>query len=493
MNITAGILRLKTVNAIFCTVDEKSFTDLTVLWVASAYCGRGKMIEKKRKAGVDGDLEKPYVNFDKDNEHIDSYYSRSLGNEPPYNELDGEVKTPVCVIGGGMAGSALALGLAERGVKNPVLIEANRIGWGASGRNGGFILPGYSLPPFDIVKKVGEGQAKELYGLTLSAMKLTLERMEGAGNDLLDPNRGILSVSWFDETEKVRLYVERMNEVFGESFEFWPREKVRDYYTTDRYHDAYFIPGGLIVNSLKYTGRIAKLASDLGAGIYEKSPVTQVRKTNDQWHVKTRKGTVIADQVVYCCSAYIGNLKMKLSNATLPVATFVLLTEPLGDRMQTAIRALCGAYDNRTSSNYYRPLPDGRLLWGGRVSMFHPSQEALKKIMMKDLLHVYPQLRGIRAEVAWGGYMGYTKHKMPQIGRLKDGSWYCQGFGGNGMCSSVAGAEAVAAAIANGDEKYKIFEPFGLDYAGRPFGPVVAQTVYWFYQASDKIKEWRVN
>jgi gamma-glutamylputrescine oxidase len=443
--------------------------------------------------GVNGDLGKPYINVDKDCEHIDSYYSRSLGNEPPHPELDQEVKTPVCVIGGGMAGSALTLGLVERGVKNPVLIEANRIGWGASGRNGGFISAGYSLPPFDIVKKVGESHAQELYGLTQSAMTLIRKRMDGVEGDLLDPNMGLLNVSWFNETEKVRSYAERMNAVFGEKFEFWPRERVREYYTTERYHDAYFKPGGLIANVLKYTGHVAKLASNLGAGVYEKSPVTKVKKVNDQWHVKTRKGTVIADQVVYCCSAYIGNLKMKLANATLPVATYVLLTEPLGDRMQTAVRALHGASDNRTSSNYYRPLPDGRLLWGGRVSMFHPSQEALKVVMMKDLLHVYPQLKGIKAEVAWGGYMGYTKHKMPQIGKLKDGSWHCQGFCGHGMCSTVAGAEVTAAAIASGDETYKLFEPFGLDYAAKPFGPVVAQTVYWFYQTSDKIKEWRVN
>jgi len=442
---------------------------------------------------VNGDLGKPYANVHMDNEHIDSYYSRSLGAEPPHPELDQEIKTPVCVIGGGMAGSALTLGLVERGVKNPVLIEANRIGWGASGRNGGFISAGYSLPPFDIVKKVGERHAQELYGLTQSAMTLIRKRMEGVADDLLDPNMGILNVSWFNEPEKVRLYAERMNAVFGEKFEFWPREKVREYYTTDRYYDAHFKTGGLIANVLKYTGHVAKLASNLGAGVYEKSPVTKVKKVNDQWHVKTRKGTVIADQVVYCCSAYIGNLKMKLANATLPVATYVLLTEPLGDRMQTAIRALHGASDNRTSSNYYRPLPDGRLLWGGRVSMFHPSQEALKVVMMKDLLHVYPQLKGIKAEVAWGGYMGYTKHKMPQIGRLKDGSWHCQGFCGHGMCSTVAGAEVTAAAIANGDETYKLFEPFGLDYAAKPFGPVVAQTVYWFYQIGDKIKERRVN
>ena len=196
---------------------------------------------------------------------------------------------------------------------------------------------------------------------------------------------------------------------------------------------------------------------------------------------------------MYCCSGYIRGLHRRLSNATLPVATYVLLTEPLGDRMQEAVRLPIGATDTRTSSNYYWPLPDGRLLWGGRVSMFHPSQEKLKQIMMKDLLHVYPQLKGIRAEVAWGGYMGYSKHKMPQIGKLEDGLWYCQGFGGHGMCSTTAGGEVVSAAIAEGDETYRLFEPFGLDYAGKPFGPMVAQGAYWLFQTQDKIKEFRKN
>src|SRR5210317_1014675 len=155
---------------------------------------------------VNVDFAKPYVNVHQDKEHIDSYYSRSLGDEPSLPELNEEVKTPVCVIGGGMAGSALTLGLTERGVKSPVLIEANRIGWGASGRNGGFISAGYSLPPFDMVKKVGQSQAQELYGLTQSAMKLIRKRMEGVEDDLLDPNTGILNISWFNETEKIRSY-----------------------------------------------------------------------------------------------------------------------------------------------------------------------------------------------------------------------------------------------------------------------------------------------
>ena len=438
-------------------------------------------------------LDHKYVHAGQDHEHIDSFFSRSLGPEDPFPTLDHETTTPVCIIGGGLAGLTTALGLAERGIKNPVVLEANRIGWGASGRNGGFVSLGYSLGPFDLIKKVGEGQAKELYQLTASAMKLIRERIRGVEEEICNPAEGILRISWFDEEKEVREYVEKMERIFDDKLEFWPREKIREYYLTDRYYDAYLKPRGLLTHCLKFTCHMGKLAAGTGATIYEKSPVLGVKKANGRWHVKTPHGSVLADQIVYCCSGYIRGLHRRLSTATLPVATYVLLTEPLGDRMQEAVRLPIGATDTRTSSNYYWPLPDGRLLWGGRVSMFHPTQEKLKQIMMKDLLHVYPQLKGIRAEVAWGGYMGYSKHKMPQIGKLEDGLWYCQGFGGHGMCSTTAGGEVVSAAIAEGDETYRLFEPFGLDYAGKPFGPMVAQGAYWLFQTQDKIKEFRKN
>lgn len=247
------------------------------------------------------------------------------------------------------------------------------------------------------------------------------------------------------------------------------------------------------IHSLKYAHHTAQMARDKGVQIFESSRAKTVQKKNGQWIIKTDNGSVSAEQIVYCCSGYIKNLNKKLSNATLPVATYVLLTEPLGSKLDECMRVRYATSDNRTSSNYYRPLDDGRLLWGGRVSMFHPSQERLKGIMMKDLLHVYPQLKGIKAEVAWGGYMGYAKHKMPQIGQLEAGAWYCQGFGGHGMCATTAGGETLADAIANQNDNYRLFDPFGLDYAGKPFGPAVAQIAYWYYQSKDKFNEWRLN
>ncbi len=436
-------------------------------------------------------MSNPYQHAHEEGDYIDSYYSRTLNVAKEFPELTDEITTPVCIIGGGMAGVATAQGLVERGIK-PVLIEANRIAWGASGRNGSFCSAGFSLGVDSIVKKVGKEHARELCKLTTEGLTLIKKRI-GARSELRAETDGLLNISWFDERAAVEKNIEQMNDIMGVDYQFWSRDQIKELYHSERYYDGYLKPDGIQVHSLNYTCHAAKQAEDAGARIFEKSVALKIRKHGDGWKVITTKGSVIADQVVMCCSAYIGNLNFKLSSATLPVATYILLTEPLGERLKTAVEGPYGASDNRFSSNYYRILPDRRLFWGGRVSMFNPSGEKLKKIMMDDLLVVYPQLEGIKADVAWGGLMGYPVHKMPQIGQLEPGFWYNQGFGGSGMTSTVAGGEVVSAAIANADERYKLFEPYGLNYAGKPFGPIVAQTAYWLFQLQDAYKAWRLN
>lgn len=437
-------------------------------------------------------MTKPYQHADEKGEYIDSYYSRTLDSEEGFPALEEDIITPVCVIGGGMAGVATAHGLVERGI-NPVLIEANRIGWGASGRNGSFVSPGYSKDVGSIVKDVGKSHARELFELTNLAMDVINRRIGDREDELKQNVPGLLNASWFNEPGAVEKNVDFQNDVMNVNYEFWPKEKIREYYLSDHYYDGFMKPNAFQLHSLNYTRHSAKQAERSGARVYEKSPALNITKLKNGWKVTTEKGSVIADQIVMCCSAYIGNLNFKLSSATLPVATYVLLTEPLGDRLQDAIRGRWGLSDNRTSSNYYRTFDDTRLFWGGRVSMFNPTGNKLQQIMMNDLLVVYPQLKGIKADVAWGGFMGYPAHKMPQIGELEPGFWYAQGFGGSGMTATVAGGEVVSDAIANGDERYKLFEPFGLDYAGKPFGPIVAQTAYWLFQLQDAYKEWRLN
>lgn len=423
---------------------------------------------------------------------IDSYYSRTTDRGLQASPLHEQIETSVCIIGGGLAGVSTALGLAERGVDS-VLLESQQIGWGASGRNGGFVGTGFSQSAIKLAKLLGENHAKQLYAQTTAAFKMIQERIKGQEDVIQESETGSIVASWFDDEYAVKKYVEDMNRLYDEEYDFWPREKVAECYLTERYYDGFLKPDTLCFHVLNYVLHTARLALEGGAKIFEETPATKVSQAGDRWQVSTPTGSVKADHVVYACSGYIGSLHGKLSRATLPVATYVLLTEPLGDRLEEAIRAPYAAGDNRFSSNYYRVVGDKQLLWGGRVSMFHPSQERLKTIMLNDLLSVYPQLKGIKGEVAWGGFMGYARHKMPQIGQLRPGEWYCQGFGGHGMVNTTMGGELIAAAIASDDRRYELFSPFGLDYVGKPFGPVIAQLAYWGYQIQDAFQVGRLN
>ena len=422
--------------------------------------------------------------------YIDSYYSRTKSVEANTASLAEHLSTEVCVIGGGLAGVSTALGLAERGT-SAVLLEANQIGWGASGRNGGFVASGFSQDPLVLIDKLGLAHAQQLYTLTQEAYQLIQQRTKGVEAEIKSPIQGTVTASWFNDSRGLQDYIQTMNTKFGESFEFWSKEKINEMYLTSKYHCGYLEPDTSHFQSLNYALHSANMASNAGAKIFEQSPVTGIVGVNSdsaRWKVSTPAGEVSANHIVFACSGYLESLQTKLSRATLPVATYVLLTEPLGTRLKTAIRAPYAVSDNRFSSNYYRVVGRDQLLWGGRVSMFHPSQTALKKIMLKDLLSVYPQLKDVKAEVAWGGYMGYARHKMPQLGQLRPGEWYCQGFGGHGMATTTMGGELIASAIANGDDTWRAFAPFGLDYVGKPFGPVIAQLAYWSYQIQDAIK-----
>ncbi|UUX50145.1 FAD-binding oxidoreductase [Nisaea acidiphila] len=421
--------------------------------------------------------------------YIDSYYHRTLRAPAARPTLVEDTDCDICIIGGGMAGLATALGLAERG-RDVVLLEAKRVGWGASGRNGGFVGGGYSLGIGDIEARVGREDADALARLTLDALELIKQRIERYGIDAGPMRPGIMKASWFANADSLRAHADKMNERFGIGLTFQSRERMRELYLTERYYEGLLDPTAFQFHSLNFTNGIADACAGNGARIFENAAVTHMDLTGDRKRIDTAHASISANQVVICCSGYIGHLHPKLSRATLPVGTYVVLTEPLGDRLEQAIKAPYGTSDSRLAGDYYRALPDTRLLWGGRVSS-NLSPRNLKQKMIGDILRIYPQLEGVRAAVAWPGTMGYAVHKMPQIGQLSEGVWYNQGYGGHGMCATTAGGEVVAKAIAEGDESYKLFAPFGLDFAGGPLGPAIAQCAYWGFQLQDLWQAWK--
>jgi len=423
------------------------------------------------------------------NDYVDSYYARTRADDVRREPLDGSVTAEVAVIGGGMAGLATALGLAERGHR-VVVLEAHRVGWGASGRNGGFVSAGFALGPAELVTKLGKARAKALYRLSQDAVALVRRRAERIGDGVRPIIDGIAGCSWFDDPGALERRAAFMNDTFGEHREVWDRDKVRSIWRSPRYHGAVFNPDAFSFHSLNFSRGIADMVEATGGRVYEDTPVRSIDLKAEPKLIRTDRGTVTADQVVICCSGYIDGLVGRLSRAILPIGTYVVLTEPVGDRLKDIIGAPNGVSDDRFANDYYRPLPDTRLLWGGRISRW-TDPRGLSDIMMGDLRRVYPQLANLRAEVAWPGTMGYAVHKMPQIGQLRPGVWYSQAYGGHGMATTTMGGELVASAIAEGDERWRLFEPFGLTPAGGPLGAWYAQGVYWSYQARDAWNLWR--
>lgn len=420
--------------------------------------------------------------------YIDSYYRSTVSPGAPRPALDADMETQVCVVGGGLAGLATALGLRERGV-SVVVLESKQVGWGASGRNGGIVGSGYSLPPERLIARVGLQQARELYRLTQDAVALVRRRIEHYRMDCGPIVDGGLNASWFNDRDAVLRARDFLAENFHEQREFWPRERLREVLRTRRYYDGLFSEHRFQFHPLNYSRAMAAAAETRGAAIFEQCPVEKLEVDGGEQVVHTAGGRVRAAHVVMACGGYIDGLHRRLSAAIVPVATYMIATEPLGEEaIRSAIDVPFGISDNRFSSDYYRALGDTRILWGGRISTRRSEPGQLARFMLADLLKVYPQLEGARVASAWYGLMSYAVHKMPQIGQLSPGLWYAMGFGGSGMGTTTVAGELLASAIAENDDRYRLFAPFGLTPTGGPVGVAAAQLTYWSYQLRDALR-----
>jgi glycine/D-amino acid oxidase-like deaminating enzyme len=415
-------------------------------------------------------------------------YYRATCSPDRYPSLNGARECAVCVIGAGFAGLGTALSLLERGTRDVVVLEAREVGFGASGRNGGFVFGGFSLGERQLFTRAGPARGRELYQLTLDAVELIRERIARYGIDCDAREAGVILANWFDDDRILDAQQRFMAEHLGVEWRRLARAELADMLATTRYHGGLLEQGGFHFHPLKYARGAARAAAAGGIAIHEGSRVTRIERARAGWKVSTAAGTVKAGEVVVCCGGYIDRLHRRLTRAMLPIATHVLVTEPLGERLAAAIRTNAAVYDTRFAFDYYRPLPDTRLLWGGRISVRDRSDADVARLLYRDMLKVYPQLAGVRVDHAWSGMMSYARHKMPQIGRLPDGMWYGMGFGGHGVAPTTVAGEAIAAAICGDTTQVDRFAGWGLPATGGPAGLLAAQCAYWYYGLRDFLR-----
>jgi gamma-glutamylputrescine oxidase len=413
--------------------------------------------------------------------YFDTYYARTSREAVDYPPLEEELDLDTLVIGGGLAGSATALDLAERGRK-VALIESRRIGWGASGRNGGFASDGFPGGYVKLVAKVGVGRARELHAVARMGHALLRERIDRYGINCGPVVDGALRCNIVGREDDLRNFRDFMEKTFGTRDEYWPSERVHEALGTKRYDDALLNPRTYSLHPLDLTYGLARAARERGARIFEMTPALQLERSPARKSVRTPKGVIRADRIVLACGGYVEGLDTTLSRAVIPIATFVMATEPLGDRLKSAIRIPYAIFDNEVATNYYRPLDDTRILWGGRVLAWEPRSERIATALERDMVAFYPSLAGSKVEIAWGGMMPFTRHRLPVIGQVAPDIWFATGFGGLGVALTTAAGRLIGSAIAEGDERWRMLEAFGLPFAGGKFGRIPAQFVYWRHQ-----------
>ncbi len=413
-----------------------------------------------------------------------SWYAATRDASADRPPLAGRTDTDVAVVGGGFAGLHSARLLALQG-KRVTLVERHRIGWGASGRNGGFVGPGFAERSGALIDRLGLDHARRLYAQSQRGVDIVREAIDALGRPDIHMGSGKLSVSRTDQgpgfADRTRTLADRL----GATFEPWDAGRVRGLLDTSRYHQAIHDPQSFHIHPLNLALALAADIEARGGAIHEGTEATGLAREGSAWRLRTRRGEIVAPHVVLAGNADLGPVQPQMAGAVLPVATYVAVTGKIGRELARAIQWSGTISDTRRAGDYYRVIDGDRLLWGGRITTDTREPPRLREMMRGDILSVYPELGDIRIEYAWPGIMGYAPHKMPQVGEIQPGLWICSAFGGHGLAQTAAGADAVTTGILGDDSLWRLFEPFGTRWAGGPFGRAATQLAYWSLQARD--------
>ena len=389
-------------------------------------------------------------------EHTGSYYAASVTETTDYPALEGARSADVCVVGGGFTGVATALTLAERGY-SVALVEANRIGWGASGRNGGQVIHGISGLE-KIRKKHGDGIADMLWDIKWRGNDIIRERV--AKYDIqCDLKDGFAEVAtkpgqceWF-----AGFVADRERHNAPKTWEIWDREQTRDLLGTDAFHGTFVCYRDGHLHPLNLCIGEARAAHQLGVQVFEQSPVTGIDH-GARPKVRTLNGYVEADAVVLAGNAYSQLEPKHLANLVFPAGSYIIATEPLKDDVVAGINpkdvAVC---DLNEVVDYYRLSADKRLLYGGACNYSGRDPASIKDYILPRMLKVYPQLRDVRIDYEWGGKIGIVLNRIPTVGRINNNVYYCQGYSGHGVCPTHVMGEVMADAVAGTMERYDLF------------------------------------
>lgn len=419
-------------------------------------------------------------------QHAPSYYAATANRQLDYPPLAGEQLADVCIVGGGFSGLNTAIELAERGF-SVVLLEARRIGWGASGRNGGQLIRGVGHDLDQFANLIGADGVRELKLLGLEAVEIVRRRIEHFAIDC-DLTWGYCDLAntpkhfegFLEDREELRALGYR-----HELLVVKPDEMYR-VVGSDRYCGGLIDMGSGHLHPLNLALGEAAAAESLGVRLFEHSPVTRI-DYGPEVRVHAAQGWVRAKTLVLACNAYLNDLNPELGGKVLPAGSYVIATEPLGEaRARSLIPQNMALCDQRVALDYYRLSADHRLLFGGACHYSGRDPKDIAAYMRPKMLAVFPQLADVRIDFQWGGMIGIGANRLPQIGRLKDqpNVYYAQAYAGHGVNATHLAGRLLAEAIAG--QKSHGFELFAqvphITFPGGRYlrSPLLALGMLWY-------------
>ncbi|MDP4031770.1 MAG: FAD-binding oxidoreductase [Pseudorhodobacter sp.] len=391
---------------------------------------------------------------DRAGQHPASYYAATAAPMAEFAPLHGEVRADVCVVGGGYTGLSAALHLAERGF-DVVLLEAHRVGFGASGRNGGQVGSGQRLDQGVLEKLAGIEQAHRLWDMAEESKALVRSLItDHAMPCTFHP--GLAHACWTEaEVRATHAYGDKLRRDYGyDQLEPLGRAGIRALIGSTAYKGGEVDWGAGHVHPLNFAIGLAQAAARAGVRIFENTYVQHIdHGTKAVLH--GGKGQVLADQVILACNGYLGGLAPKVSAKVMPINNFIVATEPLGARAAEVLAKPVAVADSKFVVNYWRLSEDSRLLFGGGESYGYRFPDIIRTVR-KPMLKVYPQLADTRIDYAWGGTLAITMNRLPCFMRVRPNVLSASGYSGHGVALATLAGKVLAEAVAGQAERFDL-------------------------------------
>jgi gamma-glutamylputrescine oxidase len=416
-----------------------------------------------------------------------TWYTATMVSAPARAPLTYDLDVDVCVIGAGLAGLTTAREIARRGWSVAVL-ERARVAWNASGRNDGFVLPGFASSMDRVISRVGLEHAKALWALSAMGLDYVAKTIAETQMPGVAPTAGWLKASKVDNADAVAAEVEFHRQELGEEAEDWPTERVRAVLKTDHYFHGLHLPRAFHIHPLNYALGLAQAAEAAGARIFEATPALSIDFEGVRKRIATPSARVRAAHVVLAGNVHLGKLLPEIGGTLMPIWSYVIATASIGPRLAEAITYRGGVTDTDLANNHYRVVDDDRLIFSGHTTTWEGDPRRVVQRLQADLAALYPQLGTVEVEHAWSGVLGNALHRMPQIGEVSTGLWLASAFGGHGLNTTAMAGNLLAQAIVEGDDSWRLFAPYELVWAGGMLGRAAMQVFYWWFDALERFQ-----